>query len=120
LFSVANRFGSPHAIGDCTGPREGNTLKITIHDEPKMLRLELEGKVTGPWVSEFDQTWRSLAPSLNSRKLVVDLCGVIHMDAEARRLLAEIYKKTGADLLADTPMTTYFADEARRQNKGEE
>ena len=45
-----------------------------------------------------------------SKKLVVDLCGVIHMDSEARRLLAEIHKRTGADLLADTPMTKYFAD----------
>ena len=81
------------------------------------MRLKLEGRVTGPWVSEFDRTWRSLAPSLESKKLVVDLCGVIHMDSEARRLLAEIHKKTGADFLADTPMTKYFADEARRRSE---
>lgn len=42
------------------------------------------------------------------------------MDAEAGRLLAEIHKKMGADLLANTPMTKYFADEARRRSKGEE
>ena len=80
------------------------------------MRLKLEGKLTGPWVREFDQAWRSLRSSLDSRKLVIDLCGVIHMDAEAQRLLTEIYEKTGAELVADTPMTKYFADEARRQN----
>jgi anti-anti-sigma regulatory factor len=94
-------------------------LKITIHDEPDALRLKLEGKVTGGLVSEFDKTWRSLAPSLGSKKLVVDLCGVLYMDSEARRLLAEIHQKTGAHFLTDTPMTKYFADEARRSKKKE-
>jgi hypothetical protein len=33
------------------------------------------------------------------------------MYADGRRVLTEIYKKTGADFLADTPMTEYFAEE---------
>jgi hypothetical protein len=70
-------------------------------------------------VSEFDHTWRSLALRLGSKKLVVDLCGVVHMDSHARRLLAEIHDKTGADFLADTPMIKYFADEARRRSKND-
>jgi hypothetical protein len=36
------------------------------------------------------------------------------MDAAGRHLLAEIHAKTGADFLADTPMTKYFAEEAMR------
>lgn len=83
------------------------------------MKLKLEGKVAGPWVSELDRTWQSLAPSLDSRKLVVDLCGVVHMDSEAVRLLAEIHEKTGADFLADSPITKYFAGEARRRNQKE-
>ncbi len=39
------------------------------------------------------------------------------MDSEARRLLADIYKQTGADLLTNTPMTEYFAVEARRRSE---
>ena len=81
------------------------------------MMLKLEGRLTGPGVGEFDQAWRSLKSSLDSRKLVVDLRGVIHMDAEARQLLTEIYGKTKAEIIADTPMTKYFADEARRQNE---
>ena len=96
---------------------EQNTLRITIHDEREAVRLKLEGMVVGPWVKEFDRTWRNLAPSLDSRKLVVDLCGVLHMDSEARQLLADIYKQTRADLLTNTPMTEYFAEEARRRSK---
>jgi len=93
-----------------------NTLKITIHDEPNArLKLKLEGQVAGPWVRELYRTWQSLTPVLESRKLVIDLCGVMHMDSDARNLLAEIYKKSGPDFLANTPITRYFADEARRR-----
>lgn len=91
------------------------TVRISIQEEPGEVRLKLEGRVAGPGASEFDRTWRSLAPSLDSRKLVVDLCGVLHMDSQARQLLLEIHRKTGAHFLADTPMTNYYADEARRQ-----
>lgn len=54
--------------------------------------------------------------SLGSKRLCVDLREVLQMDADGRRVLAEIYKKTGADLLANTPMTKYFAEEARRED----
>ena len=90
-------------------------MKITIHDEPGALKLQLEGSVVGPWVGEFG-TWHELEPSLKAKKLTVDLCGVLHMDLEGRRVLAEIYNKTHAALLANTPMTEYFAEEARRRS----
>ena len=92
------------------------TVKITIQEEAEAMRLKLEGKVTGPGTKEFERSWRSLEPTLDSRRLVIDLAGVIHMDSEARGLLAEIYKKTGAQFVADTPMTKYFVEEAKRQS----
>ena len=107
-------FGSLRALSHDV-QKEITTVKISIHERPGVVRLKLEGRVAGPGTGEFIQTWRVLAPSLDSRKLLVDLCGVLHMDYEARQLLTEIHKKTGAQLLADTPMTKYFAAEARRQ-----
>jgi hypothetical protein len=92
-------------------------LKITVHEKPEIITMQLEGRVIGPWVSEFDQVWRSLVDSLGARKLCIDLRGVMQMDAEGRTVLSEIHKKTGADFLADTPITKYFADEARRDGK---
>jgi anti-anti-sigma factor len=91
------------------------TVKITIEEEADAMRLKLEGKVTGAGTKEFERAWRGLESSLDSKKLVVDLGGVIHMDSDAIRLLAEIYKKTGAQFVADSPMTQYFAEEAQRQ-----
>jgi hypothetical protein len=36
------------------------------------------------------------------------------MDRDAKALLAQIYKATGVEFLANTPLTKHFAEEARR------
>ena len=95
-------------------------LKISVDDDPEEATLRLEGRVTGPWVDEFKKAWRSLCDSLGARKLWIDLRGVTHMSADGKQVLAEIHSKTGAEFIADTPMTKYFADEARRGKKVEE
>ena len=94
-------------------------MKITTHQGPKAAILQLEGSVTGPWVSEFHQAWLAVAASLGSRKFSVDLRGVTQMNSPARDLLAEIYSKTGAEFIANTPMIKYFAEEARHCNRKE-
>lgn len=48
---------------------------------------------------------------------MVDLRGVTYMDAHARQILAEMYRHTGAEFLANTPMTSYFVEEARGEAK---
>jgi anti-anti-sigma regulatory factor len=87
-------------------------VRITIHDGEKLVTLKIEGRVADPLTSEVNRSWQELAPSLGSRKLWVDLRGVTFMDAAGRHLLAEIHAETGAEFLADTPMTKYFAEEA--------
>lgn len=73
--------------------------------------------MTGPWVGECDRTYRSVVSSLGAKKLRVDLRGVTHVDQSGKQLLGEIHRSTGADFLADTPMTKYFAQEARGQGQ---
>lgn len=89
------------------------TLRITVQEGPEVTTLKLEGRVMGANTEEFERAWESLANSLGPKKLRVDLCGVTHMDADGRRVLAEIHKQTNADFLADTPMNKYFIQEAR-------
>ena len=88
-------------------------LRITINEEAAKVILKLEGRIVGPWTAELDRTWHSLGPSLDGRKLAVDLCGVSYIDHEGRKLLAEMYRETGAQLQTNTPLTEYFAQEAR-------
>jgi anti-anti-sigma regulatory factor len=89
-------------------------VKVTIHDGDKLVILKIEGRAAEPLVAELNRVWQDLAPSLGSRKLSIDLRGVTFMDTTGRHLLAEIHAKTGAEFLADTPMTKYFAEEAVR------
>jgi anti-anti-sigma regulatory factor len=92
------------------------TLRITQNEDQDAVTLKLEGKVAGPWVHELDRTWRSVAVSLGTKRLLVDLCGVTSIDMDGNRVLADLYQATCAQFIADNPMTRYFADQARLKN----
>jgi ABC-type transporter Mla MlaB component len=94
----------------------GSSWKITVQEEAEVVTLQLEGRATGTWVPEINRAWQQIDSSLGSRKLRVDLNGVTHMDRDAKALLAEIHRVTGAEFLANTPLTKYFAEEARRKD----
>lgn len=79
--------------------------------------MKIEGKIAGPYVSALHQAWQEMAPSLAERKLVVDLRDVRHVDTKGRDLLASMHVKSGAEFLADTPLTKYFAEEAQQGNR---
>ena len=91
-------------------------LRIRIHEGANAQTIQLEGKIVGPWVEEFNRTWHSQAPSLGSKELHLDIRGVAFVDAKGRQLLREIYQKTNACFLADSPLTRHFADEAMQQS----
>lgn len=90
-------------------------LKISVLDDGDPTILKLEGKIAGPWAMELDQEWQALATSLGSRKLCLDLCGVTFVDEKGKQVLRDIFTATGAEILANSPLTKYFADEARQQ-----
>jgi anti-anti-sigma regulatory factor len=91
------------------------SLKVTIHvGEGGIVTLKIEGRLAGLHVPELHRAWQGLAPSLESGKLSVDLRGVTFVDATGKQVLAEIHARTGADFLADTPLTRHFAEQARQ------
>ena len=77
--------------------------------------MKFEGKMVGPWVEECRQAWLALVPSVPSKKLCLDLCGVTFVDASGTQLLREIYRATSADMFTNSPLTKYFAEQAMRQ-----
>ena len=91
-------------------------LRITVQQDPRAVTIKLEGKVAGSWVEEVHRAWRSLQPSWGLKKFSLDLRGVSFVDSEGRRLMQEIYSKTGAAFLTDSPLTTYFAQEAMQHS----
>src|ERR1700733_1411158 len=73
-------------------------LRITIHEDEKVCRLELAGRLEGPWVAETENAWcASLRPE---RKIEVDLRQLTGVDNAGRDLLAAIHL-AGACLIVE-------------------
>ena len=89
-------------------------LRISIQNNPDTAILKLEGKVVGPWAKELNRVWSDFEPSLGMKKLCLDICGVTLVDKSGSRTLQKIFRCRGAEILADTPLTRYFAAETMR------
>ena len=74
--------------------------------------MKLEGRMVGAWVGECERAWLTLESSLSSKKLSLDLCGVTFVDEAGLQLLREIYSATRAEMIANSPLTKHFAEQA--------
>jgi hypothetical protein len=74
-------------------------LKITVHDEPAMRRLQVEGKLTGVSIAELEKTWRSERQAPSAKPVEIDLTGMTAIDEGGKYLLCVLYKD-GACLVA--------------------
>jgi outer membrane protein TolC len=79
-------------------------LRVTtkVEEEQSRVTLKLEGKLAGPWVSEFERCW---CLTLEKWKdVVVELEGVTFIDSKGKCLLAKIHGQ-GAKLIGTGLMT---------------
>jgi hypothetical protein len=65
-------------------------LRITVHQDGGRYRLQLAGKLAGPWVAETENVWRS-APC-SGKEIELDMREVTGVDDAGRELLAAMYK----------------------------
>jgi len=70
-------------------------LKITVEQEPGNITLILEGSLSGAWVSELEDVWRSAVSSRVGSAVRVDLADVYRIDAAGRYLLLLIDERGG-------------------------
>jgi hypothetical protein len=92
-------------------------LRITIHDDGKICRLELAGRLEGPWVAETENAWRfSLGPD---RKIEVDLRQLTGVDNAGRDLLAAIHL-AGACLIVEGVWLTALIGDLTSQHSCED
>jgi len=87
-------------------------LKITVHEDQRTQHHQARRENRRALGRRTERTWTALAPLLGSKRLQLDLRGVVFADDNGRKLLREIYLKTRAGFLADSPLTKYFADDA--------
>jgi ABC-type transporter Mla MlaB component len=84
-------------------------LRISVEKADDAVTMKLEGKVVGPWAEECDRVWHATQKNLGSAKLRLDLRGVTFVDERGIALLRSIYRKSSAEVLAESPLTKYFA-----------
>lgn len=89
-------------------------LRISIVERLEDTQIKLEGRVSGPWTAELNRVWVESAAQLAGKVLVLDLRDVTYADADATRLLREIYAQTHAELIAGTVSTRFLAETIRQ------
>ena len=78
-------------------------LKITLHDSALEFRMTLEGRLSGLWVQELEQCWKTASSTTRDRKTVLDLGEVDFVDPAGEALLARMHAQ-GVELVAVTPL----------------
>ena len=84
-------------------------LRITVDKDGSLCRLELAGRLGGPWVSETEKVWRSVLCSA-SKQIEIDMKEVTGVDDNGRKLLASMHQ-AGARLVAQGVEMTALVDE---------
>ena len=79
-------------------------LRITVHDAPNEVTLELEGSLAGAWVAELEEAWRTSNSKFAGRVIRVDLTGVDRVDPAGKYLLA-LLRERGTELVASGKVT---------------
>ena len=83
-------------------------LRITIHEGSNVCRLELAGKLEGPWVAETEKVWRT---SLRlDQKIEIDLRELTSVDKAGRDLLAAIHRAGACLIVEGVWMTALIGD----------
>lgn len=88
-------------------------LRITAHDNPRVLTLRLEGRLEGPWAAELEKCWKATVASLCKPRLRVDLSGVTFIDSAGKARLAAMHRK-GAEFIASDCLTKAVVEEITR------
>ena len=83
-------------------------LRITIHEDGTECRLELAGRLEGPWVAETEKAWRaSLRPD---QKIEIDLRQLTSVDNAGRDLLKAFYRSGACLIVEGVWMTALIGD----------
>jgi hypothetical protein len=83
-------------------------LRITVHQDDTRCRLELEGRLAGPWVAETEHVWHWARCS--GAAIDVDMREVSIVDGAGRELLAAMHQ-AGARLIAEGVAMTALVEE---------
>jgi hypothetical protein len=104
-------------IGKVRNKGAGVTLRITVQNDKDAVTLKLEGSIAGDGLEEFRRQWRSIFPTLDSRTLRLDLCGVTFIDPAAQPLMDEIYVQAQPEFATRNLLTRHFVEQIIQSHK---
>ena len=90
-------------------------LRITVHESPRALTFQLEGRLAGPWVRELEECWQSTLVHQRKPVLRVDLTGVTFIDAAGQACLAAMHRQ-GAEFVGADCLTKAVVAEITQRN----
>ena len=73
-------------------------LRVMLHEDGTRCRLQLAGRLAGPWVTETEQAWRS--SSCSGKQIEIDVRELTGIDDCGRELLAAMHA-AGARLIVE-------------------
>ena len=88
-------------------------LRITLHNDDTKCRLELAGKLAGPWVAETEGVWRSA--SCSGKEIELDMRQVTGVDDAGRELLAAMHRAGGCFTAKGVAMTALIEEITGKQ-----
>jgi hypothetical protein len=88
-------------------------LRITLHNDDTKCRLELAGKLAGPWVAETENVWRSA--SCSGKEIELDMREVTGIDDAGRELLVAMHQAGAGFVVEGVAMTALIEEIAGGQ-----
>lgn len=97
------------------------SARFQVHESDGQFTLQVEGRLSGAWVSELEQCWQTARAGGANRKFRVDLKGMTCID-QAGRYLLRLMHREGVHLVAcrwviqDILEQTYERDGSEQQD----
>ena len=85
-------------------------LRITVRNNVQPVTVQLEGRLSGPWVHELDECWRRTLASEDKAALRVDLTGLTYVDDAGKSYLAAMHGQGAQFIVADCLMKAIVAE----------
>jgi anti-anti-sigma regulatory factor len=85
-------------------------FRATVEHQGDLVILRIEGRLSGPCLSELESCWQQMAKGNGSKRVVVDLKEVTFVSAQGKQLLERLCR-AGAELTGDGLMTRALVEQ---------
>jgi hypothetical protein len=93
-------------------------LRITVHEYPGAVVVQLKGRVAVPWLLELEKFWLKTVASRGKPVLAIDLTGVTFIDAPGKAFLTAMHREGATFVAGDCPTKSIVEEVTRTSLPG--